>query len=83
MWLVANAGAGQLLPVPSGGRDRPDVRLSDHRPCWDQGCNALTLTDTSLLRNPYVHQMSVTGVTLDLPFFCGVVEGLAGALGRL
>jgi hypothetical protein len=25
--------------------------------------------------------MSDTVETLDLPFFCGVVEGLAGALG--
>lgn len=37
------------------------------------------LTDTSLMRNPYVHQMSVTVVTLDLRIFCWMVEGLAGA----
>ena len=97
--LVANAGAGLLLPglaramgrhvptkvlpVPNGGRDIPDVRLSDHSPFWDQGYDALMVTDTSFMRNPHYHQMSDTVETLDLAFFCGVVEGLAGALGEL
>ena len=97
--LVANAGAGLLLPglartmgrhvptkvlpVPNGGRAIPDVRLSDHSPFWDQGYDALMVTDTSFMRNPHYHQMSDTVETLDLPFFCGVVEGLAGALGGL
>ncbi|MFM7312053.1 MAG: M28 family peptidase, partial [Cyanobium sp.] len=93
--LVANTGAGLLLPVlaramgrhvptnvlpvPFGGRAIPDVRLSDHSPFWDQGYDALMVTDTSFMRNPHDHQMSDTVETLDLPFFCGVVEGLAGA----
>lgn len=96
--LVANAGAGLLLPglaramgrhvptkvlpVPNGGRDIPDVRLSDHSPFWDQGYDALMVTDTSFMRNPHYHQMSDMVETLDLPFFCGVVEGLAESLGR-
>ena len=96
--LVANAGAGLLLPglaramgrhvptkvlpVPNGGRGIPDVRLSDHSPFWDQGYDALMVTDTSFMRNPHYHQMSDTVETLDLPFFCGVVEGLVAALGR-
>ncbi|WP_255347552.1 hypothetical protein [Synechococcus sp. GFB01] len=41
------------------------------------------VTDTSFLRNPNVHQMSDTIETLDLPFFCAVVEGLADALGAV
>jgi hypothetical protein len=97
--LVANAGAGlmlpglaramgrhvptKVLPVPNGGKALPDVRLSDHSPFWDAGYNALMVTDTSFMRNPHYHQMSDTVETLDLPFFCGVVVGLAEALGRL
>ena len=97
--LVANAGAGLLLPglaramgrhvptkvlpVPNGGRAIPDVRLSDHSPFWDQGYDALMVTDTSFMRNPHYHRMSDTVETLDLAFFCGVVEGLAEALGEL
>ncbi len=72
----------KALPVTNGGRDIPDVRLSDHSPFWDQGYDALMVTDTSFMRNPHYHQMSDTVETLDLPFFCGVVEGLAEALGR-
>lgn len=97
--LVANTGAAWLLPglagamgnhvvtkvlpVPFGGRLIPDVRLSDHSPFWDAGYDALMVTDTSFMRNPHYHRMSDTVDTLDLPFFCGVVEGLAAAFGSL
>jgi Zn-dependent M28 family amino/carboxypeptidase len=70
----------KVLPVPMGGRQIPDVRLSDHSPFWDAGYNALMVTDTSFMRNPHYHRMSDTVETLDLPFFCGVVEGLDVAL---
>ncbi len=97
--LVANARAGLLLPglaramgrhvptkvlpVPNGGRAIPDVRLSDHSPFWDAGYDALMVTDTSFMRNPHYHQMSDTVDTLDLPFFCGVVEGMADGLASI
>jgi Zn-dependent M28 family amino/carboxypeptidase len=97
--LVANAGAGLLLPglartmgrhvstkvlpVPNGGRAIPDVRLSDHSPFWDAGYNALMVTDTSFMRNPHYHLMSDTVETLDLSFFAAVVEGLGMAFGEL
>jgi hypothetical protein len=70
----------KVLPVPNGGQAIPDVRLSDHSPFWDAGYNALMVTDTSFMRNPHYHKMSDTVETLDLPFFCGVVEGLDAAL---
>ena len=97
--LVANTSAGlmlpglsramgqqvktKVLPIPKKGRDIPEARLSDHSPFWDQGYNALMVTDTSFLRNPNYHQMSDTVETLDLPFFCRVVEGLDQAFSRL
>ncbi|MCS5700963.1 M20/M25/M40 family metallo-hydrolase [Cyanobium sp. FGCU-52] len=73
----------KVLPVPAGGRAIPDVRLSDHSPFWDQGYDALMVTDTSFMRNPHYHRMSDTIDTLDLPFFCGVVEGLGEALAEV
>ena len=97
--LVANAGAGLLLPglaramgrhvptkvlpVPNGGRDIPDVRLSDHSPFWDQGYDALMVTDTSFMRNPHYHQMSDTVDTLDLAFYGKVIRGLDASLSHL
>jgi len=97
--LVANTSAGlmlpgisaamgrhvktKVLPVPNRGAAIPDVRLSDHSPFGDQGYNALMVTDTSYMRNPHYHQMSDTVDTLDLPFFCQVVNGLDAALSRL
>ena len=97
--LVANTSAGlmlpglsramgrhvktKVLPVPRKGKDIPEVRLSDHSPFWDQGYRALMVTDTSFMRNPNYHQMSDTVETLDLPFFCRVVEGLDEAFRGL
>lgn len=97
--LVANTGSSLLLPglakamgahvntkvlpVPNGGKALPDGRLSDHSPFWDQGYNALMVTDTSFMRNPHYHQMGDTIDTLDLPFFASVVEGLDQALRGL
>lgn len=90
--LVANTGAALMLtqlshamgqhvttkalPVPHAGRDVPGLRLSDHSPFWDQGYNAMMVTDTAFMRNPNYHQMSDTVKTLDLPFFASVVEGI-------
>jgi hypothetical protein len=72
-----------VLPVPFKGRQLPDVRLSDHSPFWDEGYNAVMVTDTSFMRNPNYHEMSDTIETLDLPFFANVVEGLDHALRTL
>jgi Zn-dependent M28 family amino/carboxypeptidase len=73
----------KVLPVPMGGRQIPDVRLSDHSPFWDAGYNALMVTDTSFMRNPHYHRMTDTVDTLDLGFFSAVVEGLAAAFSQL
>jgi hypothetical protein len=96
--LVANTGAAALLPglsrgmgahvktkvlpVPFKGRQLPDVRLSDHSPFWDEGYNAVMVTDTSFMRNPHYHQPSDTIETLDLPFLRAVIDGLDAAISR-
>jgi hypothetical protein len=72
-----------LQAMLASGRDIPDVRLSDHSPFWDQGYDALMVTDTSFMRNPLYHQMSDTVETLDLSFLCGVVEGVMLSAKRI
>lgn len=94
--LVANTGAAALLPglsrgmgahvktkvlpVPFKGRQLPDVRLSDHSPFWDEGYNAVMVTDTSFMRNPHYHQPFDTIETLNLPFLQAVIDGLDAAI---
>ena len=73
----------KVLPVPLKGDVLPDVRLSDHSPFWDEGYNAMMITDTSFLRNPHYHEPTDTVDTLDLDFFCNVVEGLIESLFKL
>jgi Zn-dependent M28 family amino/carboxypeptidase len=95
--LVANSEASHLLPalsrdmnqhvntkalpVPLRGEQIPSVRLSDHSPFWDQGYNAMMVTDTSFMRNPHYHKETDTIETLDLPFLMAVIDGLELALG--
>ncbi len=97
--LVANTGAMPLLPglarrvgrhvttkvlpVPLRGRPLPDTRRSDHSPFWDEGFNALMVTDTSFLRNPHYHRPDDSLSTLDLPFLTAVCEGLHAGLAAL
>ena len=73
----------KMLPVPFNGNMLPDVRLSDHSPFWDQGYNALMVTDTSFMRNPHYHEPTDTVDTLDLPFLMAVIDGLEVAIGGL
>jgi len=70
----------KVLPVPFKGRQLPDVRLSDHSPFWDEGYNAVMVTDTSFMRNPHCHQPSDTIETLNLPFLQAVIDGLDAAI---
>ena len=73
----------KVLPVPLKGNVLADVRLSDHSPFWNEGYNAMMITDTSFLRNPHYHQPTDTVETLDLKFFSKVVAGLTESLFKI
>ena len=55
-----------------------DIRLSDNSSFWDQGYQALMLTDTSYLRNPHYHEPSDTPETLDYASMAQVTLGVLG-----
>lgn len=66
----------EWLPVPNRGKILPLTRLSDHAHFWDQGYQAMMVTDTAFLRNPHYHKASDTIETLDLEFLTSVCRGL-------
>jgi Zn-dependent M28 family amino/carboxypeptidase len=73
----------EYLAVPGTGELVPQVRLSDHSSFWDDGFQALMITDTSFFRNPHYHQASDTPDTLDYPFLAKVTTGVCTAVERL
>ena len=64
------------LKVPLNGWILPSVRLSDHASFWDQGYNAVMVTDSAFFRNPHYHLASDTMEKLDLRFMAELVESL-------
>jgi Zn-dependent M28 family amino/carboxypeptidase len=64
------------LTVPFNGWIIPAVRLSDHASFWDQGFNAVMVTDSAFYRNPHYHTSSDTMHTLDFKFMAELVESL-------
>ncbi|MEG4443093.1 M28 family peptidase [Microcoleus sp. AT9_B5] len=70
----------EWLPVPNRGLIVPDTRRSDHVPFWDNGYQAIMVTDTANMRNPHYHRESDKIETLDLDFLAGVCQGLVEAI---
>ena len=68
------------LEVPGNGETLPDVRRADHAPFWDRGYQALFVTDTANLRNPYYHQAGDTLETLNLVFAADVANASAATV---
>ena len=64
------------LTVPFNGWVMPAVRLSDHASFWDQGFNAVMLTDSAFYRNPYYHTPADTMEKLDYEYMAELVESL-------
>ncbi len=65
------------LAVPLGGTFIPESRLSDHANFWDEGYQAVMLTDTAFLRNPNYHSHRDTLNTLNLDAMVEITLGLA------
>lgn len=68
------------LVLPGRGDQFVDIRLSDHSPFWENGFNAVMITDTAFFRNPNYHQSTDTLETLDIEFIRDISVGIAGFL---
>jgi hypothetical protein len=64
------------LTVPFNGWIMPSVRLSDHASFWDQGYQAVMITDSAFFRNPNYHTPADTMEKLDYHFMAELVESL-------
>ncbi len=64
------------IAIPLGGHLLPESRLSDHANFWDQGYQAVMLTDTAFLRNPHYHGAGDTMDTLDFDAMVELTLGL-------
>jgi Zn-dependent M28 family amino/carboxypeptidase len=64
------------LTVPFSGWVMPAVRLSDHSAFWDEGYNAVMVTDTAFYRNPHYHLSSDTMDKLDFRRMAELVRSL-------
>jgi len=65
------------LSAPMVGTLVPEARLSDPANFWDEGYQAVMLTDTAFLRNPNYHTAHDTIDTLDLDAMVELTLGLA------
>jgi Zn-dependent M28 family amino/carboxypeptidase len=82
----ASASAVPALPVspwevPGNGETFPDTRRSDHAPFWDEGYQALMITDTANFRNQNYHSPLDTSSTLNLSFTADVANASLAAVG--
>lgn len=66
------------LAVPGIGKGFPDTRRSDHAPFWDNGYQAIMVTDTTNFRSPHYHRPSDTLETLNLAFAAEVCRATGG-----
>ena len=72
----------ETLVLPSTGEDFIDIRLSDHFPFWENGYQAVMITDTAYFRNPNYHKPTDTLETLDIDFIKDISSGVAGFLKK-
>ena len=70
------------LPVYSinAPRSIPGVDFSDHLNYWNEGYNALMITDTAFYRNRHYHTSADTPDTLDYERMASVVQGVYAAV---
>jgi hypothetical protein len=70
------------LTVPFNGWIMPAVRLSDHASFWDEGYQAVMITDSAFFRNPHYHLPSDRMDTLDFRFMAELVHSLTAFLAN-
>ncbi len=71
------------LAVPGNGQIAPDLRRSDHSRFWDDGYQALMLTDGAETRNKNYHTAKDVIDSLDLPFFSNNVRATLATAATL
>jgi hypothetical protein len=64
------------LTVPFNGWIRPAARLSDHASFWDEGFQAVMITDSAFYRDPHHHQPTNQMDTLDCRFMAELTQRL-------
>jgi len=81
------AGMKGATPLPvwsiNAPASLPGLDFSDHRNYWDQGMNAVMVTDTSFYRNKEYHEAGDTWDRLDYTRMAYVVTGVYETLRRL
>ncbi len=77
--------AGKTLPVESASLpgDLQGVGWSDHWSFWQEGYDAVMITDTAPFRNPHYHRKSDKPKTLDYTRFAAAVRGLELVMAEL
>jgi len=73
------------LPVYSlnGPKSMEGIDWSDHLHYWEQGYNAVMVSDTAIYRNPNYHKKEDTADTLNYSRMAWVVQGVYGAVMAL
>jgi hypothetical protein len=71
------------VAVPGTGMIAPDLRRSDHASFWDNGIQALMLTDGADFRNQNYHTPNDVIDTLDLDFMTQVVQATLATAAEL
>ncbi|MCH2060893.1 MAG: M28 family peptidase [Verrucomicrobiales bacterium] len=61
----------------------PGIGWSDHWSFWQNGYQALMVTDTATYRYPHYHKLSDTPDKIDFTRYTRVVKALSGALKKL
>lgn len=73
--------------LPSESASLPDevqgMGWSDHWSFWQEGYQAVMVTDTATFRNPHYHQPTDKPDTLNFPAFTSAVIGLQDVVGDL
>lgn len=68
------------LQTPANGQITQDLRRSDHAPFWDNGYQALMLTDGANFRNPFYHTPADISAVLDFDFMANSVKATVAAV---